>query len=360
MTLTAGPITQTAGGAITAGTLTGSSSGAVNLGNAANAIASLGALTATGDFALSNAANQNLVVNGPLSANNITFGTSGTGAISVQGAVITTGNNTTITLSGGSGGIALNAAVGAGAGTTGTIVDLITTGGGDVTQTAASSLTAAELIGSVSGSAILATLAGGQVASPGPTNNIAALGPFTVSGGGGFVLDAHGTFGTMTVNGPLTATAGPLQIYRPNTLAVPGTITANGAISLGAFGGGLTVTGTVASPSITLISEIPEPTSNITLAGNSSIGQKGATVLLVPNNELTQDPTSVITAGTLQVTLANEIDLGSTGNAIDTLGGVSTFGHLHLTDKASLTVSGPIQLFSGFSGDDISLRSAIM
>ena len=55
MTLTAGPITQTAGGAITAGTLTGKSSGAVNLGNAANAVASLGPFTATGDFSLSNA-----------------------------------------------------------------------------------------------------------------------------------------------------------------------------------------------------------------------------------------------------------------------------------------------------------------
>ena len=75
----------------------------------------------------------------------------------------TTGNNATITLTGGSGGIALNAAVGAGVGTTGTIVDLITTGGGDVTQTAAASgITAAELIGNVSGSVVMATLPGAK------------------------------------------------------------------------------------------------------------------------------------------------------------------------------------------------------
>ena len=111
----------------------------------------------------------------------------------------------------------------------------------------------------------------------------------------------------MTVNGPLTATGGEAandidRIRWP----CQETITANGAISLGAFGGGLTVTGTVKSPSITLISELPELTSNISLAGNSSIGQKGATVRSFLTTSVTQDATSVITAGTLQVILANE------------------------------------------------------
>jgi filamentous hemagglutinin family protein len=258
LTLKAGKITEPTGGSITVGTLTGSSSDAVDLGNAANAVAALGAFTATGDFSLTNGANKNLTVTGPLSANNITLSTSGAGTLSVQGAVTTTGNNGTVTLTGGGGGIVLNAAVGAGAGTTGPIVDLITTGGGDVTQILApSGITAAELIGSVSGSAILATLAGGQIVSR-PINSIAALGSFTVSGSSGFVLDASGTLdasgkpGTLTVNGPLTAKTGPLTISKPNGLAVTGTITANGAVDLTDDGGGTTITGNVKAPTIAL------------------------------------------------------------------------------------------------------------
>ncbi len=353
LTLEAGTISEQPGGSITAGTLAGSSSGAVELSTATNAVANLGKFTATGDFSLTNGADQNLTVTGPLSANNITLGTSGTGTTGVQGAVSTTGNNTTITLTGGSGGIALNAAVGAGTGATGTIVDLITTGGGDVTQTAASGVTAAELVGNVSGSVAMST--GG---SPGPTNNIAALGPFTINGSGGFVLDASATFGSLTVNGPLTATAGPVDIIRPHTLTVPGAITANGALELDAFGGnatsGLTITGTVKGPTILLVSEISGPVS---LSGNASVGQSGATVTF-NGGEITQDPTSVITAGTLQVTLANEVNLAGTGNAIDSLGPVTTFGFIHLTDKSALTVSGPIRLIAGNSSDDLFLQSA--
>ena len=157
-----------------------------------------------------------------------------------------------------------------------------TTGGGDVTQILApSGITAAELIGSVSGSAILATLAGGQIVSR-PINSIAALGSFTVSGSSGFVLDAFGALdasgkpGPSTVNGPLTAKTGPLTISKPNGLAVTGTITANGAVDLTDDGGGTTITGNVKAPTIALSSGVD---GHVALSGNSSIGQSGATVI---------------------------------------------------------------------------------
>ena len=254
----------------------------------------------------------------------------------------------TITLTGGSGGIALNAAVGAGAGTTGTIVDLMTTGGGDVTEAPGSGITAAELIGNVSGSVTLDTLV-----VPGVSNNIAALGAFTVNGSGGFYLNASGTGGTLTVNGPLTATTGPLTIWRPHALAVPGTITANALVELDDFGGGTTITGNVKSPTILLVSEI---SGNISLSGNSSIGQSGATVTL-DAGVVNQDSTSVISAGTLQVTFA-AVNLLGTGNAIDTLGPVTSLGLIHLIDSSALTVSGPINLNSFDFRSDVFLQSA--
>jgi filamentous hemagglutinin family protein len=325
LSLTSGTGGISFGGTITVGSVGISTTGPVTQPG--------GVITAAGALTLAAAANQNLTVSGALSAQNVALSTSGTGTTIVQGPVTTSGTNGTITLTGGSGGIALNAAVGGAS----TIVDLITTG--NVTQTAAGGITASELIGTVSGSATLST--GG---SPGPSNNIAAIGTFTVNGAGGFVLDASGTPGTLTVTGPLNAAAGSVTISRPQALAVAGTITASGAISLDDFGGGLTITGTgtVRAPTIFLSSELSGPVS---LSAGSSIGQNGGTVTLF-GGAITQAPTSVITAGTLQVTLASLVDLPGAANSIANLGSVNT-GTFRLIDSAALTVSGPIGINQG-------------
>jgi hypothetical protein len=67
LTLNAGPIAQTAGGAITAGTLAGSSSGAVDLSAASNTIPTLGPFTVTGSTFVLNDAGP-LTIAGPVSA----------------------------------------------------------------------------------------------------------------------------------------------------------------------------------------------------------------------------------------------------------------------------------------------------
>src|SRR6185312_249814 len=130
LTTAGGGVTQTAG-VVTATTLLSSGGvvGTVGLGDA-NKIGTVGGFAVTGagnDFALTEAASQNLAVSGPLTAvQDIKLTLSGTGGITTTGSI---GAGRSLVASVGSGGIGLGADVGA------SVVDLTTTGGG-VTQTA--------------------------------------------------------------------------------------------------------------------------------------------------------------------------------------------------------------------------------
>ena len=322
-----GAITQP-GGSISAGTLTANANNAT-LGSAGNGIVTLGTVTTTGGFILTDA--QSLTVNGPFSAASASL--SVTGNLALAGTVTVPG---TLTLS-----------------PTGTLLQP----GGSMT------------VGTLTGSA-------GSAALGSATNAVTTLGAFTTTGA--FTLvDGR----ALTVSGPLSASAATLSVTGGLTLAAPvttsgpltlaatgainqtaGAITAptlTGSAASAAFGsagnavtglGAFTTTGSFAltdSVGLSVAGPVSTGSASFSVTGGLTLaGPVSATgaLSLIASGAITE-PGGPITAGTLSGSAANAA-LGNAANAVATLGGFTTTGAFSLVDGQNLNVSGPLSASS--------------
>ncbi|MBS0558721.1 MAG: filamentous hemagglutinin N-terminal domain-containing protein [Proteobacteria bacterium] len=279
LTLTAGPITQTAAGAITAGTLTGTSTGSVNLGAAVNAIATLGGFTAAGGFVLNDGV--------PLSVpDTVRAGgdlvLTGQGGLTVApSAVIDAAAGASLTASGGnltqdgtvSGATVLLAATGSGAilqnGT-------VTAGAGAATLTAGGGLTNAAL-GTVSGAngatltAIGGTLQQDGIVDAGSGAAVLAAqnGPLNQTGTVSGATVQLSASGLLTDSGNVRATAGRATLSGDAGAAVvaSGRVSATASAVLQSARGDATLFGTIAAPNVQLLAANGTVTDAGTLTG---------------------------------------------------------------------------------------------
>ncbi|MFA6232452.1 MAG: hypothetical protein WC617_20135, partial [Rhodanobacter sp.] len=368
-----GNISQSAG-VLAAGTLSGHATGSVVL-TQANKIDNLGAFSAANGFDLANA--QALSVTGAVSGGSNTRISTGAGVLTVAAPI--SGN--TIALAG-QAGLAVNAAVNAGAGD-------ITLGSaaGAISEGAAGGLTA----GSLSGNSAGATALNGanQVATLGnfstggnfsftDMRTLTVNSPLSVNGGNGDlsltttgtssdliladdlqggvvtlvagrdIKQAGSTIQAATLNGSaggnalLTAanrigtlgnfTAASLTLNNAQSLAVGGSVnTGSGALALTTSTGQLALTGALSGGAVALTS-----------AGNLALnGQLAAnTLALQSGGAITEAGAGAITANSLTGSSSGSTTL-NLANHVATLG---TFGAngFQFTNAGSLAVSGPI------------------
>ena len=369
LTLTAGPITQTAAGVITAATLTGSSSGAVDLSTASNAISALGAFTPGGDFKLNDGATALQFTGAFAGAGNTLTLTAGPIAQIAAGVI------TAATLTGSSSGAvdlstASNAIGALGAFTpggefklndgatalqfTGAFAgagDTLTLSAGPISQTAAGVITAATFTGSSSGAVDLSTA----------SNAIGALGAFTPGGDfklndGATALQFTGAFAgagdTLTLTaGPITQTAGGVITAATITgSATSANLTQLGNLvgTLGAFstsaGFALTdnqallVTGPVIDAGAASTLALTTKTGDITLTGTVTAINL---VDLISAGAINQTAGTLI-ANVLTGSAATSASLTKPVNLVGTLGAFSTTAGFALTDDQPLLVNGPV------------------
>jgi fibronectin-binding autotransporter adhesin len=336
----AGPIAQT-GGIITAGNLTGFSIGGAAFTDA-NQIQRLGAFTnsGSGGFALTNGR-----------------------ALDVIGTVNAGTQDLTLTTT--AGALALDAPLVAGG-----IVSL--TSAGALTQ-AAGTISAARLSGSSIGGATL-----------GGANAIAALGPFTNTGAGGFAFNTTAPLavtsavdaGTQTL---LLTTSGALTLGAPLTAGGLVTLTAAGAISelagtitapllTGSSVGGAVLTGanrisTLAGftntgaggialdtlDALTVSAPVNAGTAGLSLTSGGGLTlnaplNAGGAVTLAAGGPISQSGGAVITAAVLGGSAVGGIQLTG-ANQIDQLGPLEndTSGRLAFRNEGALKISGEIE-----------------
>ncbi|MDA8050392.1 MAG: hypothetical protein M0002_10355, partial [Rhodospirillales bacterium] len=335
------PITEQAGlpaGGITAGTLTGSATSATL--NEANAIGTLGVITAPGGFTLNNPAG--FVIAGNLDAGAATVLLTSTGAATENGGSITAGflsGSLASAILGGANNIAAIGSFTARGGLNltdgqaltissaldiGTAAASFAISGGSLGETGAGLLTA----GTLSGSAALVSLAN-------TTNVVGTLGAITAPGGltlatdpgltiSGLVDTAAGVIdltsqgsiaevsGGTLIAGELIGAADNASFANENTVAALGSFTALGGFTL-ADGG-----------SLALLAPLDAGTADVVLIGGAAVSE----------------PSGSIDAGTLAADVQSANLPGR--NTIATLGAFSTPGALLLTDAAPLAVAGPV------------------
>jgi filamentous hemagglutinin family protein len=355
---TTGGVTQSAG-TITAGSLTGSAAGDVSL-TLPNSIASVGSFTVgAGDFSLTDTGN--LGIAGPLTAANISLSSP---TITATGSLGATG---ILTLTAGSGGIALNT----GEILSGATVDLSASGGG-VTQ-AASGVITATMLQSTSGVT-------GTVNLAGSANAIAGVGSFAVTSGDFGLFDA----GALNMAGRVSAANIALDA---STISIGGTLNATTSVALGAGAGGISETGSINAGTLTSIGTI---IGGATLTGSNAIAALGTVFVSGGDFSLTDSgslsvaglvsgPNVVLSAGTIDIAgrlnavtsvsltaasgaltestgnIITPILTGSAGtsaslnggNTIATLGSFSANGGVSLSDSRDLSVIGPVSSAAG-------------
>ena len=315
----AGGITQSGSAVIVAGTLLGSGAigGAVALGGA-NTIATLGSVTVAGaDFTLADGGEGGaLSVAGPVSALDVTIGggTLSPATLAVPGAITATGS--LLSLSSGSGGIALGGSLNA----AGTLA--LAAAGGGVTETGGT-VVAGTL-------ASVGTIVGGAALTG--SNTIGALGNFAGDTTNSFVLADAGA-STLTVFG--TVIAGNVTLGAGAT--PPGAI-----ILQGGTVGVNTAPGTV---------KLVAGSGGIALNGSALLGYGSGGLVTVDlttaGGGITEAGSARLSAATLQSTggVVGTVDLAGTTNAIGQIDNfVVSGGDLTLIEQASqpLTVAGSV------------------
>ena len=335
-TLQAGPVTQTAGGAIVAAALSGSTTGAVDFSKAANVINTLGAFnTHGGAFSLNDVAPA-LAIGGALAATGSTVSLSGgpvteSASGSVVADTLTVASSGSVTLTGGnavanlgqtsftgpfaltdSAALTILKPVNAGAG-------VVTLNTGGLSQAAAAPITAGALAGTASGPVDLstATNAVSSISSFASAGNFALTNgpaPLAVTG----ALNAGGNTVSLTAAGGLTETggitAGRLNASTSGPLLLTGA-NAVGDLGVLTFTGNLTVNNG-ANP-LNVAAALNAPGNTVTLTA-------GALTQAAP-----------IVAGTLTATVGGAVTLGGPGNAIGALGKLSAGGTVTLNDGAN-------------------------
>ena len=388
--------------------------GNVSLGGTANAIASLGPLSLTfGNLILADGGAGTLTVSGPVSAGNVTLGIAGgrPGTIVVTGSITAGGTDSllpgvasdtaTITLTS-AGPITLTAgAIVSSTGTvglTGSAVSedagaqiiantLDSPGGIAGIANLAGTANAISALGDVAAGALLladgTSLAvtghaagGGTVLIETTTPDTTILVPGTLTGQS-ITLDAGlggiqitGSFDAATIAELDTAGGGVQQSGRfvaatLQSAGIVGPVTLGNAsvATLGAFpvtGGNLSLTNTIG-----LVVAGPVSADNISLIGAGSMAIAGTLttpgqVALTAGGPISE-PTGSIVAGILAVSDTAPVSLGSTANAIATLGTVTVAGSSFLlADDAVplLTVTGPVSAGSVALGTPTALTLA--
>ena len=290
--VSAGAISQT-GGTITAGTLTGSATSA-SLTQGPNPIGTLGAFTTTAGFALVD--NEALTVTGP---------------------VKDTGASSTLALATETGGITLF---------------------GNVSAKNVLDLSSAEGISQLSGAISAATLQSSSgvaktVSLTSTTNNIGAVGSFTV-GSGDFTLVDNGNTGNLQLSGPLSAANVTISNANTGAISVSGSISATTALTLSSGSGGIGL--------------------------NTGSALSGATVdLSTTGGGVTQVASGTITASTvLQSTsgVTGTVNLAGTANNIAAVGSFAvSSGDFTLADNGN---TGNLQLSGPLSAANVTISNA--
>ncbi len=373
-------ITEGPGGTLTAATLTGSADAASLAGS--NSIGTLGSFTTAAGFALANG--QGLAVSGPvtdgqsvaltvagglvlagtLSAPVVTLvstaGPAAQGGIDQTGGTVTASTSLTLSSSGSigqTGGTIVAGALGGSSGgatslgsagnMVGTLAGFSTTGpfalNDDQALTVSGPVNAGSSPLSLAASGNLAlngSLAGGAV-------SLVSTAAVTEGAGGMLTAatltgsaNAASLGGTNTIGtlGGFTTIAG-LGLANGQGLVVTGPVTDGQSVALNAAGG-LVLAGTVSAPVVTLVS-VAGPgapggidqtggtvtaSTSLTLGSTGSVGQVGGTIV----------------AGTLRGSAGGAVSLGSTANAVATLGSFNSAGGFSLADGQSLAVVGPV------------------
>ena len=311
-----GPITENAG-PLTVGTLEASGT-VITLNDTNNAINVLGDVTST-SFTLND--RLALTLTGDVIA---TTSASITDTVSLT----QTGdlNSPAITLSAGSGGIALDAP--SVLGQTGATVSLTSSGG--VNQAAGATLVAGTL------QTLTGGITGGPATFAGTTNAIATLGNFNVTGN---TLSLSDT-GTLTITGPVIATSvtiGGTAGSTPSTITADGSVAATNTLSITSGAGGITLNGGTTLTGQTI--NLDGGSGGISLIGNAVVGQANAVVDLTAGaGGVTEFDTSTIIAATLQGNVAGTVQLGN-DNTVLTVGSFTVTGG---TNSFDLQVSGDV------------------
>lgn len=156
-----------------------------------------------------------------LSAGTISLGNSGTASITINDTASATGS---LSLTSGSGGLSL----GSSSVLSGDEVTLTMSGGG-ITQASGGRVTASTVLqGSITGDVSLTSTA----------NNVAAIGDITVTSGD-FSLVNNGNTGALIVSGTLSAANVSLRNANTGSIAVSGSISATSALTLASGSGGI-------------------------------------------------------------------------------------------------------------------------
>ena len=353
-----GAVTQP-GGTVAAGTLTGSA-GAVSLGQAGNAVTTLGPFAATGPFGLTDGVS--LTVAGPVSGSDVTLLTGG--ALTLAGAVTTPGTLTlgapegvlqtaggiaAGTLAGSAGSVALGSA----GNTVGTLGAFATPGTFQLVDgqalTVAGPFSAGSAALASTGAIVLAgdltvrdglnLQATGGVTQPSGRVSVATLTGRADSASLGAATNDVGTLGRFTTRGDFTlldgrsvVVAGPVD---PNvvTLGVNGDLTVNGSIAGGTVV--LNVTGAITQGRDGRITAT-------TLSGRGgSATLSAANAVLGLGDFATQRGLVFNAAGPLVV--AGTVTDRGTGAAVSAGGALSVSGTVS-GPAVSLTATGPVSL----------------
>ena len=303
------------------------------------------------------------------------------GALLINADVTSTGSGSTVQLIAGTGGIALNANITAGAGG---VIDLNTTGGG-VTQLSSASISASSLQSSsgVTGNVSLlgknaVSFIGGFQVSQGnfqfaDTTSLQIDGPLLTPGGNVFVQDSSNQ-GGVTVAGTVTTVAGGLASFQTDFFTTngegTGTITtgtfelapfsANQTVTLGnSFVSGLVVTDltNINAPNMRIGAVTPPGASTpVTNAVAIVISGTGAAFDLA-NRSLELDATGTIDGS--NGSLINVATLSGNGGAWSLLGNnsIANLGSINassfnLNDSIDLNVGGMVNAGSSASISD--------
>ena len=290
-----GPVSEP-NGRILAITLTDSGAASVDLGNPANQVPVLGAVSLSGGgFLFADSPATALTIAGPVRAANATIGTPAT--LTLAGAITVAGE---LTLAAGAGGIGIGTGGAAATVNAGTLV-LASAGG------------IAEPNGVVTAGELVASSASG-IDLGNPANDIAALGAVTVASGD--LLLADNAAPLLTVFGPVSAA--DVTLATPNALLVAGTISDAGQIALSAGAGGITI-GSPGAP-----------------------GRINAGTLILTSGGAIGEPNGGIVAATLTGASAGATVLDGS-NSIAQLAGFTAGTAFSLADSAALTISGTLR-----------------
>jgi autotransporter-associated beta strand protein len=313
-----GAVTQNTSTAISASTLTANTSNSINLGNATNAIATLGLVTRGGALTLQDTGD--LTVMGPVTAgtisNDVSIAT--TGALAVNGNVSTSGAHN-VSLSGDGVTQATATSVNAGSGT------ITVNGGGgainlnDATLTTTNATSAAVTVRNAT------TVALGNVT--------AASGTLTVGVGGDVSGAVSQTAGTTLSASTLVANTGNSITLDHATNAIPnlGTITSGGTLVIN-DASAPTVTGSINSNGndVTICTSA---TGGIAI--NQAVNAGAGTLRLQSAGGVSQS--AAITAATLGVSAAGAVTLTNGGNSVSTTFAATSTGAISFTDGSGFS-----------------------